>query len=76
MKVKTQKETKTYEPFNLIITIEWPDEAADLYALFNHTQIVQTCRNIDSDKIRDAIRSGHGQKPAYEATHEALTELL
>lgn len=74
MKILSNNE---FKPFEINITIENKEDAAKLYALFNHTLVI---REVDLDKesaeIRDAISRNIGMWIDYIEFHKNLVALM
>lgn len=64
MKVALGK-TAGFQPFNLTITVETPEEAAELYALHNHVRLAAVTEHINHSEIRILIQNALGRTPDY-----------
>ena len=66
----------SFTSFEIGITIETEAEAEALYALFNHTMVLDLLQITESSfDIRQAIRKGLDERtPAYSKFHSALSE--
>jgi len=53
MKILKEKTTKSFNPFNLIITVESKEEARALYAIFNSCR--NSCLLHNADEIKQTI---------------------
>lgn len=78
MKASLNKKT-SYAPFDLTLTIESKEEAACLYALFNHSSITDILENnsdINSDNIRKVIEKGNQGTPNYDPIHSLFRAMI
>lgn len=76
MKVTSEKAAETFKPFKLVLEIETLEEASQLYALANHSRLIDLTPALEQDKIRDAIAKAAGRIPPYDQTHAKLTAII
>lgn len=77
MKVESET-TKSFALIKLSITIESEAEQAELYALFNHSSILEALPAIrpSSEDLREAIAGEFSTQTKYEPAFNRLTRLI
>lgn len=78
IEAKPADETPKFVPFYLTFHVETLDEAGRLYALFNHSDVIEATQvGGFSESVRDAITEHNGNNcPPYREYHKALQKLI
>lgn len=73
MKATAKPKVKKFEPFTIELTFESPKEAAGLFALLNHYDLIRAAEIVDAAKVINAsISQGNVGEPEYMEAHGKL----